>query len=293
MSKFLYSVNTNGLRNNYSNAEIVAMCKKLKVQGIEWGLPPLEKARRAINDMCQRTRDAGLKVAGYINGGKLWKQDELKRWVEIVASVDGPSLRVAHPWVAFSYEESLHQRVSFNDIFKMARDAMPAVVELSKTSGVRLLLEMHSGSLVASPLAAVMLFDGVDPKYVGAIYDPANTVIEGNLRPRSEVEVLGDYMGYVHAKNIAFALDGRFKEEPVTRANWKYMKTHLPYGMVDWVEIFFALKVGGFKGWISSEEYFADGTDQYEQLKNGIAFLKECAKVAPARPRKPYTKFND
>jgi sugar phosphate isomerase/epimerase len=293
MNAFKYSINTNGLRKKYSPAQIVAMAKKLKVDGIEWGLPPLAEAGAAIREMDALTRDAGLEVAGYINGGKLWKKDEMRRWANVVSSVGGKSLRVAHPWIAWNFEESLHQKASYHDIFKLARDAMPAVVALSKASGVRFLVEMHSGALTASALAAANLFQGLDPRRVGVIYDPANTLLEGSMRPRSEVEVLGKYLAYVHAKNLIFLFDGKFKREPVPRASWSHKLTHLPYGMVDYVEIFFALHAAGFRGYISSEEYFQDGDDQFEQLRDGIAFLKECAARAPARPEPPYTTFND
>lgn len=293
MSKFKYSVNTNGLRKKYSSQEIVKMIRRLGADGIEWGLPKLEEAPAAIKEMAHLTKEEGLEVVGYINGGKLWKKEEMKCWAEVVAAVGGKSLRVAHPWIAWDYQESLHQRSSYQEIFKLAHDAMPDVVKLSQQTGVRFLLELHAGALTASALAAANLLGGSDPKCVGVIYDPANTVIEGNLRPRNEVEILGPYLGYVHAKNVMYSVEGRLLETPVPRAKWSHKLTHLHCGMLDWVEVMFALKAGGFNGYVSSEEYFQEGDDQEVQLKQGIAFLKACEQAAPAKPEPPFTTFND
>ncbi|MBN1673121.1 MAG: sugar phosphate isomerase/epimerase [Kiritimatiellae bacterium] len=291
MSRFKYSVNTNSLRKTRSNREIVDLCKRLGVDGIEWGLPPVDEAGAAIKEMAKLTLDAGLDVAGYINGGKLWKEDEMQRWTDIVSSVGGQSLRVSHPWISCNYDEALHQRHSFGDIFKLARDGIPGLVELSKARGIRFVLEMHGGALTSSSMAAVRLFEGVDPKHIGVIYDPANGALEGGLRPRSDVEILGKYLAYVHAKNVMWAWTDEIDYAPVRRLIPKRLITMPQAGIVDYMEVFFALKMHRFSGYISSEEYFNAHTE--ERLRDGIAYLKECACLAPDKPQEPHTTFND
>jgi sugar phosphate isomerase/epimerase len=290
---FQYSVNTNGLRAKHTPREIVALLTKLPVEGIEWGLPKIEAAAGEIQEMASRTRDAGLKTVGYINAGKLWKRDEMVRWSEIVASVGGRSLRVAHPWVAFNFEESLHQGQSYRELFAKCRDALPGLVELGRQYGIRYVLEMHAGSLTASAWAAARLFDGLDPRHVGVIYDPANSVIEGGLRPRSDVEILGPYLAYVHAKNVQWCRRANDLESPVRRAAWAWKGALPAEGQTDWVEIFYALKVNGWSGWVSSEEYFQLGPDAAPLIAEGVAFLKACAAAAPAAPQPPFLSFND
>lgn len=291
MKRFKYSINTNALKKEMEPKDIVALALENKLDGIEWGIRSMDNAASEMKDMAQRTKDAGLEIVNWLIGGKPWKKDELKKRVELVASAGGKSMRVDHPWVAYDFNESLHQEKSFNEIFKLAKDAMPFLTDLSKETGIRFLFETHGGALLASPLAAKMLFEGTSPEHVGVIYDPANTTIEGGLRPRSEVEVLGKYIGYVHAKSIAFYFDGNLLREPLKRAAWS-RKTVLPdAGLLDWVEVFFALKNGGFSGYISSEEYFSPKT--LNVIKNAIAFLKECEKLSPEKPCQPFTKFNE
>ena len=292
MSNYKYSVNTNGLKNNHSTKEIVDMSVALNLDGIEWGLSGLDGLDDEIKEMANRTQDAGLGVAGYINGGKFWQIDDLQRWGDAVASVGGNLLRVPHPWIAFDLAESLHQKDSFNDIFKKCLDAMPEVIEVSKSTGVRFVLETHGGALAASPLLIRELFKGVNPKYVGAIYDPANTLLEGGLRPRSEVEVFGPLLAYVHAKNTEYHLDSKKLENP-TRSQWKHSTVPPDVGIIDWVEIFFALNCTGFEGYISMEEFFADDDNPIDSLRKALTFLKECEAVAPLKPEPPFSTFND
>jgi sugar phosphate isomerase/epimerase len=60
--------------------------------------------------------------------------------------------------------------------------------------------------------------------------------------------------------------------------------------MIDYVEIFFALKCSGFSGWISLEEFV---TENYlQEISNSIEFLRECSKAAPKKPCEPFSSFN-
>lgn len=291
MKKYKYSINTNALKKEMEPGDILALAMECGLDGIEWGIRSIDNAEEEMREMAQRTKDAGMEIVGWLIGGKPWKRDEVRKRAELVASIGGTSMRVDHPWIAYNFEESLHQEKSFGEIFKLAKDSMPFLEELSKETGVRFLFETHGGALLASPLAVKMLFEGISPKHVGIIYDPANTTIEGNLRPRSEVEVIGEYIAYVHAKNIAFFFDGTILREPVRRIAWARKTVPPDAGNLDWLEVFFALKQGGFTGFISSEEYFSPRN--LEAVKEGIAFLKECEKHAPDKASAPFTSFNE
>ncbi|OGV33517.1 MAG: hypothetical protein A2020_10490 [Lentisphaerae bacterium GWF2_45_14] len=289
--KYRYSLNTNQLKKEMSPKQIVDFALECKLDGIEWGIRSMDTAGEEIKEMAQRTKDAGLEVVNWLIGGKPWKQDDLKKRAELVASVEGKSMRVDHPWIAYNFEESLHQGKSFNEIFKLAKDSMPFLAELSKESGIRFLFETHAGALLASTLAVKMLFEGASPEHVGVIYDPANTLVEGGLRPRSEVEVLGKFLAYVHAKNVAFFFDGNISENPVNRTIWSRKTVPPAAGALDWVEVFFALKSGGFEGFISVEEFFSP--QKLDLIKSGVAFLRECEKLSPEKSCGPFTNFNE
>lgn len=285
-----YALNTNAVKKDMDPGAIVALALDCGLDGIEWGVRSIELASVEMKEMAQRTADAGLEVVGWLLGGKPWKMDDLKRRVDLVAAVGGRMMRVDHPWVAWDFGESLHQEHSFHEIFRLAQDALPPLVELSARTGIRFLFETHAGALLASPLAARQLLEGMDPARVGVIYDPGNTCREGRLAPRSEVEVLGDYLAYVHAKNTGYWFEGALAHQPVPRARWVSRTVAPDAGILDWIEVFFALKNAGFEGWISSEEYFT--ARNLKVLKAGVAFLRDCERAAPEKPCAPFTTFN-
>lgn len=290
--QFKYAVNTNGLREK-EIPDIVQICSQAGVDGIEWGLSSLQEAPHEAKQMRALTEDAGLEIAGFINAGHLWKTDLIRPWSEALKSAGGTTLRVAHPWFGGDYEETLHQRESFTDLMKRIREGLEKLVPLGREYNMRYVLEMHSGSVVASAPCARQVMEGLDTRYVGIIYDPANGVLEGLVRPRAAVEILGEYLAYVHAKNLFFRYSGDYLKGPVKRFAWEHKLCSLEYGLVDYVEIFFALKAGGFQGWIALEEFFSGKEFIEEEIKQAVRFLKECDQAAPSGPQEPYTTFND
>jgi sugar phosphate isomerase/epimerase len=292
MANFRYSVNTNSLRG-IPPVDVARLAKRAGLDGIEWGLPPAAELSPAVaKEMQNVTAGEGLAVAAFINAGHLWKKDLMRTYSEIVAGAGGRVLRVSHPWLAWNYEESLHQRDSFMDLFRRAQAGLVALVPLSREFGIRYVLEMHSGSLTATAPACRMLMDGLPAAAVGVIYDPANGVHEGFLRPRHSTEALGPYLAYVHAKNLVLEPAADFLPGPVKRLGWNPRTVGLETGVVDFVEVMFALKCVGFDGWISLEETFKPATAE-TVLNRAVAFLRECDEAAPDRPQAPFTTFND
>ena len=289
---FRYAINTNRFKE-LSLPEIVELCRRAGADGIEWGLPKPPETKAAAVEMRKAAEDAGLEVAAFINGGHLWKRDVMETWSEAVAAAGGGMLRVSPPWYAWNLDESLRQRDSFRDLMRRTRDGLIMLTEMSPAYGIRYVVELHAGGVVASPAVACMLMEGLDPKAVGVIYDAANTFLEGFLRPRQAVELLGDHLAYLHVKNVALRPSGWMMEGGVARAAWEHASADLPMGAVDWYEVLFALKLHGFSGWLSLEEFFCDRPDETDAIRRGIAFLKECAQAAPERLQEPYTTFND
>ncbi len=291
MSAFKYSLNTNCLFRKKTTEEIVNLCLASGLDGIEWGIRSLDSAKEEVQEMRQRTQDAGLEVVGYLNAGAMWNKEVMYRWSDALADGTPKTLRVEHPWFAWDYYESLHQPHNFLDLVKRAKDALYMLEELAKTYQLKYVLELHSGSISASPWAIYHLMHDIDPTHVGAIYDPANTVIEGFVRPRGACELLGAHLAYVHAKNLLLspAAANPQPSEP-RRMQWKFQGAFLDQGIIDYVEIFFALKNHGYHGWISQEELLTE--DPQSEITANLSFLKACEGAAPAAPCPPFRSFD-
>lgn len=287
-----FAVNTNSFSEKSTPGEIGSLLKELGFDGVEWGLPSLEKAEKAAKEMAKASADNGLEIVGFINAGKLWETDLIRRWSDAVAPAEAKMLRVTPPWTAFDFNESLHQKDSFMDLVKLAQEGLANLVPLSQEYNIRYIVEMHMGNVAASACLARNLCEGFDPQAIGIIYDPANGVYEGHLRPRHAVELLGPYLAYVHAKNLIWEPDGNVElVNTVQRKRWKWRFSKLEEGIVDWVEVSFALNVINFNGWVSIEEFSEENKEQ--EITKWLAFLKECMASAPKKIEEPYTNFND
>ena len=284
-----FSINTNGLKKHYSPAEIVQQCVKAGVQGIEWGLSGIDGAAEEAALMKKVTEDAGLEILSFINAGILWKTDDIRRWSDAVKAGGGRILRVAHPWFAWDYNESLHQPDDFTTLVEKSKEGMAKLMELGKEYDIRYVLETHKGSCFASPLMVPLALKEFDPRYCGVIYDPANTVLEGFVLPRIAVEVMKDYIAYIHTKNLMF----KESKSPDGRTRREYERRTLDNGAVDYVELMFALKLHNWDGWFSFEEFVSkDPALVADEVKEGIEHLKWCYKESKNSLEPPFLHFN-
>ena len=284
-----YGINTNCLRRKLTRTEIVELARSTGASGIEWGLDGLENAARDAREMTHLTLEAGLEVIGFINSDHLWKTDRIRCWSEAIAGNTAITLRVDPPWYAWDFQEALHQRESFLEQLKIAREGLEKLQAVGREFNIRYVIESHPGTPAASPYGIKMLMDGLDPATVGAIWDPANMILEGQLRPGAAVELLGKYLAYVHVKN----LEWRSKSvNPGEKPGWEFQRRAIDQGMVDYEEVAFALKCLRYSGWLSFEELISNQEGIAAELKNGMAYLEQCFATVPDRPVEPYTSFN-
>jgi sugar phosphate isomerase/epimerase len=290
-NQFNYAINTNIFPKSQPFHQTASLLAKLKVQGVEWGLSSLETAKSDAKEMAKVSNENGLAIVGFINAGNLTKTDQIEKWSEAVANAGGTMLRVSPFWVAWNFAESLHQPESFPQMFAQVRSGLERLIPLGQKYQLRYVVEMHPGNIIPSAELARKLFDGLDPKYVGAIYDPANGIVEGHLRPRTAVELLGPYLAYVHVKNLCWEKKpDDLDDQGCLRAKWEIKNSRLDEGILDWVEVFFALKSVNFKGWLSIEEFSLANPEI--ELAQSLTFLKNCERVSPKEPCEPFTKFN-
>lgn len=290
-----FSINTNSLRKNLSPAEIVKLAVSCGVDGIEWGNGPLDNAPAELSEMFQRTTDAGLEVLSYINVGCVWHTDELRRWSEAAVGKGTRILRVAHPWFAWDYAESVHQPDSFVTLMQKTREGLERAAELGREYDLRYVLETHSGSTAASPLAVHFLMQGLDPRYVGAIYDVTNTYLEGFIRPRGAAELMNEYLAYIHVKGLTTSLGDPVISGNRARMNLEYRPTYIQSGWTDYNEVAFAMNCINWDGYWSFEEMQSSNNPEafVAEIKEAREYLKQCADNAPKAPCEPFTHFND
>jgi len=140
-------------------------------------------------------------------------------------------------------------------LWERARRDYSAVERLARVHGVKALVEIHHETILPSASATRRFLEGLDPEWVGAIYDPGNMVWEGHEQYRLGLETLGPYLAHVHAKNSAWRQTGRRADGS---AAWQAEWAPLDKGIVDLGDLFAALRAVEYDDWISVEDFTTD-----------------------------------
>jgi sugar phosphate isomerase/epimerase len=227
-----------------SREQVVEKLSAHGYDGVEWRvhedyhLPPKELVSRA-HEIKRLVDDHGLEVSCLMGYAPLADIVQQRWFAEACAIMNCPHYRPG----AVIYDGTRHYR----DLYQATVDALGTVIDAVSPFGVKPLIETHFGTLAPSASLAHRLVQHFDPGKVGINYDPANLVIEGRESWQMGLELLGPYLAYVHAKNIAWVREN---------GKWRWVFASLSDGQVDWSEVMRALDLVGYEGYISSENFY-------------------------------------
>jgi sugar phosphate isomerase/epimerase len=167
---------------------------------------------------------------------------------------------------------------AFRALWDKDREHYKRVAELAGKHGVRVLIELHHGSICPSASAARLYLDGFDPAEVGVIHDAGNMVYEGYENYRMGLEMLGDYLAHIHVKNARW-FPKKYREDK--SVEWMCDAAPVHKGIADVRELFKALKAVGYDEWITVEDFSTERPLE-DRLKENLEFLKRIAAEANA-----------
>lgn len=235
-----YSV-FSGVLPELSAAEAVERLARHGYDGIEWRVngeyhfPAAEIDRHAgtIRALCS---GAGLEVVSLTGYTRLDDLDGIRRLAAAAGEIGCPRFR--------TFADHYDPTRSYWQQRDAVRGALGRVADALRGSGVKALLEVHFGTLLASPALAWEVLRDHDPATVGVILDPANTVIEGSMPMAMGLDMIGPYVDLVHVKNVCWERAG---------TGWRWRFADLRDGQLDWTEAIPALKAAGYDGYLSFE----------------------------------------
>ena len=158
---------------------------------------------------------------------------------------------------------------NYNDLFRKAVDAYGKAIEIARGYGVRIVVEVHRGTLTVSASQAHRLVSHFDPRDIGVIYDLSNMTMEGFECARMGMELLGPYLAHVYVA-------GHRPAPQETRADgtvdWDWEGVSLAAGLMDYEQCLADLKAVGYEGYISLEDFRP--IPSRDKLEEGIAYLR-------------------
>lgn len=153
--------------------------------------------------------------------------------------------------------------------FLDARMGFAHLVERAHDCGVKIIYEIHVGTIAVSASRAIELLDNFDPNHIGAIFDVPNMIRVGLEDSKMGLELLGPYLAHVHIGN---ATPVQTQRDATGSMHWQWDFCDLREGMADIPQIIQDLKDVGYQGYISLEE-FGPGDDE-EKISSEGAYLK-------------------
>lgn len=251
--------------------QAIPMLQKNGYDGVEWRVTSIDSSRAEEtpsfhgNNLCtlnahsseeyldflkNSTDQSGLEIpnlACYLQCGDLKGTEQA---MKMAIRLGAPSIRVGVP----AYD----RKRTYGQLFQEARTYLQAVQELSKTYGVKGVIEIHMNKIASSPSLAHRLVDGLNPVHIGVIFDPGNMVYEGYEQYRMGLELLGPYLSHVHVKNARWILDGdRTNHESI----WRVEHCPVTKGAANWQQVIADLQAVGYDGWLSFEDFSNPGTN--------------------------------
>lgn len=265
----------------FTPEEIVSKLGRLSYKGVEWRIVTLSEKKekktsfwkgnkctlslqtlgKKADYIKKTTEKENLKICNLATYLKANEFEKIERAMQIAKIMTCPQIRVNAP----SYERGLN----YNNLFEETKKNLKKVEKLASEYGIKALLELHMGNIIPSASAAYRLVSSFDPNYIGVIYDPGNMIYEGYENWQMGMQLLGEYLAHIHIKNTSWVIE---KKEKNGVFFWKPTWARLKEGFVNWKEIMDALKIVGYKGYLSFEDFSDIPTEK--KLTKDIEYLK-------------------
>jgi len=269
---------------DYEPLEALDLLAKLGYDGIEWRcttdtgdktkpgfwsgnrttMTAAEIIERAP-ELKKRAQAAGIampSLGAYIGAGTTTFEDA-ELHMRATAAIGAKNVRIS----AGSYGR---RPGTYWELLKQARESYVKLAELAAKHNVRAVIETHMGQLGPSVSKARTILEGLDPKHVGIMWDPANQVMEGSETYKMALEIAGEYLAEVHAKNARYVPGEKTDGYRV----WKYESSPLRDGVVNWPEVIKCLKAIGYNDWIFFED-FSTGQPLLDRLTDNLKWFRE------------------
>jgi len=158
---------------------------------------------------------------------------------------------------------------NYHEIYDATVRALEEVLEITRSYGTKVVIEMHGGTIHPSASLAHRIVANFDPADIGVIYDPQNMVKDGFETIPLTLQLLGDYLAHLHVgahRPLAVR-----NEDGSTR--WTWEACSLEEGLFPFPTLIRELKKVGYGGYISVEDFRTDISTE-AKLQESITYLK-------------------
>lgn len=113
-------------------------------------------------------------------------------------------------------------------------------------AGVKILLELHWGTVMSSFSSAYLLTHDLDPNCIAITFDPANMMVEGKEDWEFGLKLIRSHIDNVHVKNMTWTSSDK---------DWSWEWAPVTQGMVNWAELILLLNHDQYSGDYAIEDF--------------------------------------
>lgn len=128
-------------------------------------------------------------------------------------------------------------------------------------AGVKILLELHWGTVMSSFSSAYVLINDLDPNWIAITFDPANMMVEGKEDWEFGLKLIRSQIDNVHVKNMSWFSSDK---------GWFWEWAPVGIGMVNWSELICLLKRNLYSGEYAIEDFLVPNNSK----QAAIAYLR-------------------
>lgn len=268
----------------YDLQQTCALLQRLGFDGVEWrvrrlapgqesaapspwgrhlaDLSPENIAARA-DEVRRACADHGLAIAAFASACLATDREQVQLLAEGAQACGCPAIRLSCPR---GYDES----VGYHALYAEAVDAYGKALEITRKYGVKVLVEMHGGTIHPSASLAYRIVSNFDARDIGVIYDPQNMVMDGFETIPMAVQLLGDYLAHLHV-GAHRPVPGEVDEKGTQK--WSWPAVPMGMGLYHYPTLIRCLQTAGYQGFLSIEDFGTDRTTE-EKLAGGIGYLR-------------------
>jgi sugar phosphate isomerase/epimerase len=200
-------------------------------------------------------KEHGLRIAGFASACNASDLDHAKLLAEGAQAAGSPAIRLGC--------RGYNGTVNYYEIYDEAVENYGKALEITRPYGVKVLVEMHGGTIHR-------IVSNFDAKDIGVIYDPQNMVKDGFETIQLAMELLGDYLAHLHVGGHRPS-PGEPDENGVVK--WSWSGCPMSEGLYDFGKMVESLRKVGYTGFISVEDFRGDCSPE-ERLENAINYLR-------------------
>lgn len=208
--------------------------------------------------------DAGIALAGIASNAACTDLDQVKLLVDGAVATGAPFIRVGAA-AGYKPDGSTEYRRVYGETIAGYSQAL----QITRGTGVKVVLEIHGGTIHPSASLAHRIVGQFDPAEVGVIYDPQNMVRDGYETTALALDLLGPYVAHCHVGGHRPVFS-----EPETdgRGQWQWEACPMAQGLFDFTTMMAQLRRIAYQHFISVEDFRNAPVE--EKLADAIAYLR-------------------